>query len=301
MPSCISQKSPYAPANSALSAAGSAFGCTWVNGKCRKTNRSLRPKCLNTSFTIGCAAPQPGHSKSPYSTRVTGAFAGPWIWSCCVTGTFNVPIGNSLFRQSFQCVQDTVGAGIDRDWRAIAPEDHALAIDNEQRTFADALRFPVRAILLSRRTFRMEIGQEREVQSAILGKGLVTPGPINRNAETPGAVFMKFRQHLVVERHLVAAHRAPIGRVKRQHDGSAGEIAQRQILVGCDTKRKAGSHRTGRQYFRHSWSPSLLRTSDVAARREVADYEAASSTALMAVKIKLFLRPLNQCARAELG
>ena len=35
----------------------------------------------SSSRTTGSAWPQYGHSKSPYSTRVTGAFIGPRMWS----------------------------------------------------------------------------------------------------------------------------------------------------------------------------------------------------------------------------
>jgi hypothetical protein len=41
------------------------------------TNRIRRPSRAWTALTIGWARPQKGHSKSPYSTRVAGAFAGP--------------------------------------------------------------------------------------------------------------------------------------------------------------------------------------------------------------------------------
>src|ERR1700741_1287116 len=101
----------------------------------------------------------------------------------------------------------------------------------------------------------MEICQERETQSAILCKGLVTPSAIHRNAEDLRVMVVKLRQYFVVKCHLIAAHRAPVGRIERQHDRPASKIAQREILVGCYAKRKAGSDSTGRQYLRHSFSP----------------------------------------------
>jgi len=36
--------------------------------------------------------------------------------------------------------------------------------------------------------------------------------------EDLGAIFLKFRADLVIERDLVAANRAPVGRVKRKND-----------------------------------------------------------------------------------
>ena len=50
-----------------------------TRGKCLKTNRSRWPSCRCTSLRMVCAWPQCEHSKSPYSTSVTGAVAGPWM------------------------------------------------------------------------------------------------------------------------------------------------------------------------------------------------------------------------------
>jgi hypothetical protein len=41
----------------------------------------------------------------------------------------------------------------------------------------------------------------------------------DRDAEQRGLVFLKLRTDLVVERHLVAADRTPIGRVESEDDG----------------------------------------------------------------------------------
>jgi hypothetical protein len=47
-----------------------------------------------------------------------------------------------LVRHVFQCLKDAVGAGIDGNWRAIAPENLTPVVNNEQRTFADAVNEP---------------------------------------------------------------------------------------------------------------------------------------------------------------
>ena len=44
---------------------------------------------------------------------------------------------------------------------------------------------------------------------------------------------MKFRTDLVVERHLVTADRALIGRIKGNDHGPTSELAEREILIGC--------------------------------------------------------------------
>ncbi len=53
-------------------AAPSACGCTSSSGKLRKATRTRPAKRSSSSFTAGAACLQLGHSKSPYSTTVTG-------------------------------------------------------------------------------------------------------------------------------------------------------------------------------------------------------------------------------------
>src|SRR5262245_32769743 len=80
---------------------------------------------------------------------MTAALAGPRTWSCCVTGTLSVAMtGLPFIRHSFEGIQDTVRAGIDRDRRAVAPEDHALVVEDEQRALAHAVAFAVGAVAL---------------------------------------------------------------------------------------------------------------------------------------------------------
>ena len=78
--SCISQNLPWSAAASAASAASWALGWTSFSGRCRQTYRAS-PKSASRSRTTGSAWPQNGHSKSPYSTTVTGASIGPRMWS----------------------------------------------------------------------------------------------------------------------------------------------------------------------------------------------------------------------------
>ena len=68
---CMSQN--RSPAASAANAAVRANGCTVNNGKCRNTRLTWPPEVSTSSFSTGAAAPQYGHSKSPYSIRVIGA------------------------------------------------------------------------------------------------------------------------------------------------------------------------------------------------------------------------------------
>lgn len=75
------------------------------------------------------------------------------------------------------------------------------------------------------------------MESTVLGKGLGTPDAVYRNSEHLGVILIKFGQQLVVERHLVATHGAPIDRVEGQYDRPAGQIAQRELLIGSGSQR----------------------------------------------------------------
>ena len=76
MRSCISQNLPSRAATVAADAATSALG--WEGrGKCLKHRRNRPLFFSNTSAHFSARRLQWGHSKSPNSTTVTAAFAGP--------------------------------------------------------------------------------------------------------------------------------------------------------------------------------------------------------------------------------
>jgi hypothetical protein len=62
----------------------------------------------------------------------------------------------------------------------------------------------------------------------------MTPGAIDGDPDEFGSVAAEFREHLIVERDLVAAHRTPVRRVEGEYDRLSGEVAERQILVRSD-------------------------------------------------------------------
>jgi hypothetical protein len=62
----------------------------------------------------------------------------------------------------------------------------------------------------------------------------MTPGAIDGYPDELGSVAAEFREHLVVERHLVAAHRTPVRRVEGEYDRLSSEVAERQILIRGD-------------------------------------------------------------------
>src|SRR6267142_5017527 len=52
-------------------------------------------------------------------------------------------------------------------------------------------------------------------------------------------MLAKFRKDLVVERHLVAADRAPVGRIEGENDRLARQISEGEILIGRDAQRES--------------------------------------------------------------
>ena len=77
------------------------------------------------------------------------------------------------------------------------------------------------------------IGQKRKVQFILPGVSRVTPRAIDRDAQDFGLKLLKLIQHFVIESDLIAADRAPVGRVKCEHHRASPELAQRYRLVWC--------------------------------------------------------------------
>src|SRR5574338_1613129 len=80
---------------------------------------------------------------------------------------------------------------------------------------------------------------------AVLRERGVAPCAINRDSNQLRAEVMKVFENFVVESHLIAADRAPISWVKREHDRLTAEFAQRKPLI-----RRASQGEIGRF---HSW------------------------------------------------
>ena len=158
-----------APRPRRASAARSACGCTWLRGKCRKTKPNLLAHAVAPPRRSDARPAVPRTRSRRTRPVVTGASAGPRMWSAGVTGTRRWPSRFPCVRQPFEGVEDAVGAGIDADRREIAPEDHAFAIDDEQRAFRHAFAFAVGAVAPRHRALGLEIGEQREVQPAVLG------------------------------------------------------------------------------------------------------------------------------------
>ena len=67
---------------------------------------------------------------------------------------------------------------------------------------------------------------------ALAAKGGVAPRAIDRNANEFSAEASKLRKQFIVERHLIAANRTPVGWIKGEHDWSPAKLRQADELVG---------------------------------------------------------------------
>src|SRR3954465_3841617 len=92
---------------------------------------------------------------------------------------------------------------------------------------------------------RMKVGEQREMNVPLLGERFMTPGRNHGDAEELRIVVAKLRQDLIVDRHLIAADRAPVGGIKGEDHRLALEVAQAQLLVWRDVQRKIGSFLPG--------------------------------------------------------
>ena len=73
---------------------------------------------------------------------------------------------------------------------------------------------PVGSGRLSHCAFRLEVGGQRKVQMALSGKGFVASDAVHRDADELRPVLLELRADFVIERHLVAADRTPVGGVE---------------------------------------------------------------------------------------
>src|SRR5947209_2538168 len=85
---------------------------------------------------------------------------------------------------------------------------------------------PVGSVGPGYRAFGSESARWRSFANATWQHAPSTEMPSN------SAMLAKFGKDFVVERHLIAANRAPIRRIKREDDRLFRQIRQRQHLVG---------------------------------------------------------------------
>src|SRR5678816_1078343 len=118
--------------------------------------------------------------------------------------------------------------------------NNPFGIDNEESAFGRSILVVVNAVSTRHRAFGLEVGQKRKVQVVVPGKDSVTPRAVHRYPEKFGFKLLKLIQYFVVERHLIAADRTPVGGIKCQDQRSSPELIQRYRLVRRATQREIG-------------------------------------------------------------
>src|SRR5882757_7459660 len=146
-----------------------------------------------------------------------------------------------LICEFFEGVENSVGTGIDRDRRAIAPGNDPLSIEHKQRAFADPFICAIGAVFPRHFALGFKIGEQRKVQPAVAGKGSMAPDAVDRDTQQLSLVLPELRKNLVVQRHLIATNRAPVGRIERQYYGPSSEAREREVLIRGDPQRESGA------------------------------------------------------------
>src|SRR5579864_5823509 len=150
-----------------------------------------------------------------------------------------------LFRESFESSKYSVRAGIYGDGRAVAPGDNSVFIDDEESAFANAFGVAIRAVGFGGSALGLKIGEKRKLQVAVVGESFVGPHTVDRDAEKFGVEFRELGKNFIVEGHLIAADRAPVGGIEGENYRAAAEFAKSEALIGSYGKTEfwSGSSR----------------------------------------------------------
>ena len=89
------------------------------------------------------------------------------------------------------------------------------------------------------------------MQVTVLCECRMAPVAIDRDPKKFGPVIVKFGQDFVLDRHLIAADRTPIGRIEGKNDHLVRKITQRKHLVGRHVEVKSRSSSAGRKNLSH--------------------------------------------------
>ena len=151
-------------------------------------------------------------------------------------GKDRLPLGpahvvSSSSVQLLQRAEDAVGAGVHPDRGDVAPPDHTVRVDNEERPLARPGDVAVDAVGACDVALRLEIGEQREVQVAILGEGQVAPGAVHRDRDEFGSELLELGEHRLVQTQLVGADGAPVLGVEHQDHGLSPEVGEHDLLI----------------------------------------------------------------------
>src|SRR5690606_4200406 len=120
--------------------------------------------------------------------------------------------------------------------------------DDEKGPFRGSVAWPVDPIVSRDRALRLEIREQRKAELARFGEGRMAPATVDRDAKQGRTEPLELVQDLVVERHLVAADRAPVGRIERQYGGLAEVVRQRDpsVLPAFEKEKRSAAADRGR-------------------------------------------------------
>ena len=120
-------------------------------------------------------------------------------------------------------------------------------IDDKQRPFAHTIFVAINTVAARHVPLWFKVGQKGEMKLTLARECGVAPRTIHRNADQLRTELVEFLQHFVVESHLIAADRTPIGRIKGEHDRLATELAESEPLIRRASQREVGRIRPRRQ------------------------------------------------------
>src|SRR2546428_3716868 len=109
-------------------------------------------------------------SRSDTGRTSSGAYVNLETCSGDETGFLLIPLPPQTRLHAVQRSEDAVGSRIDVDRRHVAPGDHAVGVDHEQRPFAGALSIPVHAVGARQLSLGLEVGEQGELDPVVLRK-----------------------------------------------------------------------------------------------------------------------------------
>src|SRR6266850_3761460 len=188
--------------------------------------------------STGAAMAQYGHSKSPYSRRVTGALGSIMHQSAsvigvrCIRSSSTARLPGARSQDFLERVEDDVDAG--RDGGVLGDPgvaEGAGRIDEKEGAIADAILFAEDAVLAGDLPVRPEVAEERERDVLLLGPGFVGPDVVDADRQHLRVVAAYVLERLLDDRELVGAHRRPICRIKGENHVLASIVFEVHLLL----------------------------------------------------------------------
>src|SRR4051812_717463 len=120
------------------------------------------------------------------------------------------------------------------------PGDDPLLVDQDEGAIRRAVVLQVGAVGTRNLALGVEISEERNLDAEVVAECLVGPRVVDADSEQRGTPLFDLREYLLVDRELVRADRAEVGREEDQHDLAAAEVHQRYLLAVLVAEREVG-------------------------------------------------------------